>query len=359
MAHNIQILENGDACFVENLNNGEVRPAWHGLGKRLEVPMTIGEAMELSHSNFTVAKQPVIGLTPELVEMVNNGEMIDGSILRKYLIDNYTCNMRLDNEQICAITSDKYGIVQNIDAFHFINNICGKGETEPTIDTMGVLNDGTTFASIRMKNLYDLGKDDEVDMYLIVRNSFNNKEAFTVFTAFQRVVCQNTLNAAFTGANSKITFKHTKNVNSRLDAEIAAHTLGFFEKYKDAFALNMENLKKIKLTDKQCETILAKALMSNDVFNIYEKSGLNLTSDDLSTTTKNKMERALNYLHTGIGQKECQDKGTGLWLYNGITTFSNNHTQYKTDEKKFNSIFGGTADNHQQVVFDEILKIAA
>ncbi|WP_254556760.1 DUF932 domain-containing protein, partial [Salmonella enterica] len=80
-----------------------------------------------------------------------------------------------------------------------------------------------------MKNIYDLGKNDEVDMYLIVRNSFNNKEAFSVIARPVRVVCQNTLNASFRQASARKTFKHTKNVGSRLDAELAAKTLGFYD----------------------------------------------------------------------------------------------------------------------------------
>lgn len=360
MAHNIQILENGEACFVECTHYGEVAPAWHGLGERFDDPMTIEFAMGKSHADFTVSKQPVLGMTPELVAAMERGEMIDASMLRGHIIEGSTCNMRMDNEQVCAITSDKYGIVQNVDAFRFINNICGLDEKSPVIDTMGVLNDGTTFASIRMKSVYDLGKGDEVDMYLIVKNSFNNKEALSVFTAYQRVVCQNTLNAAFSGANSKLFIRHTKNANVRLnDFEDAARTLGFHERYKEAFIANMEKLKTVKLSDKDCEKIICNALMSDDVHDIYVKSGFDLGCEDLSSRMRNSIYKAMDVLQNGIGQRECADKGTGLWLYNGITTLFANHTEYKGGEKKFNSIFGGSADVRQQKTFDGIMKLAA
>ena len=354
MSHNIQILENGDGCFVECTHHGEILPAWHGLGEQFDDPMTIEFAMKHSHSDFIVSKQPIVGLTPDIVDAINRGESIDASVLKRYIINGSTCNMRLDNEQICAITSDKYGVIQNMDAFKFINNICGMSDDAPIIDTMGVLSDGTTFASIRMKSVYDLGKDDEVDMYLIVKNSFNNKEALTVFTAYQRVVCQNTLNAAFLGANSKLFIRHTKNANVRLNAfEDAAMTLGFHERYKKSFIENMELLKNIKVSDKDCER------MSKEVFDTYFKSGYNLGCEDLSTRTKNYISKAIDVLHNGVGQKECVDKGTGLWLYNGITTLFANHTEYKGQEKKFNSIFGGNADTHQQKTFDSIMKLVA
>ena len=356
MAHNIQILENGDACFVECTHHHEIAPAWHGLGQQFDDPMTIEFAMEKSHSDFIVNKQPVAGLTPEIMEMINRGDSIDADMLKSCIIDGSTCNMREDNGQVFAVTSDKYGIVQNEDAFRFINNICGMSDDAPIVDTMGVLNDGTTFASIRMKSVYDLGHNDDVDMYLIVKNSFNNKEALSVFTAYQRVVCQNTLNAAFQGANSKLFIRHTKNANVRLnDFDDAARTLGFYETYKTAFIENMERLKSIKLTDKDCEMILCKSLMSDDVFKVYVNSNYNLKSDDLSTRTKNNIANALEVLHNGVGQNECEDKGTGLWLYNGVTTLFANHTNYKDKEKKFNSIFGGVADDRQQKAFECIL----
>ena len=99
--------------------------------------------------------------------------------------------------------------------------------------------------------------------------------------------------------------------------------------------------------------------MSDDVFKVYEKGGFNLGCEDLSTRTKNSIANALEVLNVGVGQRECADKGTGLWLYNGITTLHANHLQYKTQEKKFDSIFGGSADEHQQKAFNEILKLAA
>lgn len=81
--------------------------------------------------------------------------------------------------------------------------------------------------------------------------------------------------------------------------------------------------------------------------------------EDLSTRTKNNIANTLEVLNAGVGQRECKDKGTGLRLYNGITTLHANHLHYKDQEKKFDSIFGGSADAHQQIAFNEIMKLAA
>ena len=358
MAHGIQILSDGTECFVENTDNNTITPAWHGLGVRVNEPMTIEDAMSKCHADFKVSKQPVVALTPQLVEAVNHGDFINASMLKELMISGASCNMRTDNKQVMAITSDTYGLIQNVDAFRFLNNICGMDESAPLIETMGVLTDGTTFASIRMKNVYSLSKNDDVDLYLIVKNSFNNKESLSVFTAFQRVVCQNTLNAAFKGANSKMFIKHTRYANNRLaDFENAAKTLKFYELYKNEFAVNMERLKSIKLTDKECEKIICKTIMGEDAWKVYVDSDFNPNCDDLSTRTKNMVNNAMEVLYGGVGQN-IGEKNTGLYLYNGITSLYNNHTNFKTQEKKFNSIFGGSADEKQQIAFDLIFKSA-
>ena len=105
--------------FVECTHYGEIAPAWHGLGKQFDNPMTIEFAMKEANADFEVSKQPVIGLTPELVGMMERGEQIDASILKECLIKNASCNMRMDNNQIIAVTGESYGVIQNIEAFRF------------------------------------------------------------------------------------------------------------------------------------------------------------------------------------------------------------------------------------------------
>ena len=240
MAANIEFNEQRQSYSIIS-----TEPTWHHLesARYYDKPLTTIEALQGCNADFNVEKQPIVALTPELVELVNNGQFINASMLKSSIIEGSSCNVRLDNNKPIAITSDKYGLIQNADAFRFINNICGMEDDAPVIETMGVLNDGSTFASIRMKSIYDLGKDDEVDMYLIVKNSFNNKEALSVFTAFQRVVCQNTLSAAFNNAQSKLLIRHTRHANNRLaDIESAARTLNFYNMYKEAFALRNQDM---------------------------------------------------------------------------------------------------------------------
>ena len=345
--------------FVECTHYGEIAPAWHGLGKQFDKPMTIEFAMKEANADFEVSKQPVIGLTPELVEMMERGESIDASVLKECLIKNASCNMRMDNKQIIAVTGESYGVIQNIEAFRFINSICGVADDAPVIETMGVLTDGTTFATIRMKSVYDLGSDDEVDFYLTVKNGFNNKQSLQVCLAPIRSVCQNTLNAAFANAHSKMFIRHTRNAVNRLqDYEDAARTLKLYDIYKKAFAENMEKLKKIKISDKQAERIICRTLMNDEIWKVYVNSDYNRNSEDLSTRTKNLVDNAINVLHTGIGQN-LGEAGTGLHLYNGMTTLFNNHIKFQSQEKKFNSIFGGIAEEKQQTAFNLILAEAA
>lgn len=61
-------------------------------------------------------------------------------------------------------------------------------------------------------------------------------------------------------------------------------------------------------------------------------------------------------IDSGIGQSN--NRGTGLWLYNGITTYMNNYALFKDDEAKFNSIMSGDAYKKVQKAHDLILEMA-
>ena len=134
--------------------------------------------------------------------------------------------------------------------------------------------------------------------------------------------------------------------------------MNLYDLYKEACFENMENLKKIKISDKQAKRIICRTLMNDDVWKVYVNSGYNRNSEDRSTRTKNLVENAINVLHTGIG-KNLGEAGTGLHLYNGMTTLFNNHIKFQSHEKKVNSIFGGMAEEKQQTAFNLILAEAA
>ena len=66
MAHN---LEN-NAGVTSYVENGRQERAWHNLGQVFDGPMTVEQALELSHADYQVELQPVIAMSPEIQELM-------------------------------------------------------------------------------------------------------------------------------------------------------------------------------------------------------------------------------------------------------------------------------------------------
>ena len=381
MAHNIEIRTiNGveTASFIEN---GKKERAWHGLGKVYDRPLSALEAIHGCNADFEVGLQPILGATPMLNDAMNgiipmdndsfktiDGKtFIDVAALNDMIINGRKATMRLDLNETLGVVSDAYGVVQYKHAFDFVDMLTtGElGGEVPTIECAGLLGRGErVFITAKFPEPIRLdGKDDVVDMYVVMTSSHDGSGAVSCMVTPIRVVCNNTLNMAFRENSGRINFRHTANILNRLDltnkenANMAYRTLNCYKTYKNVFEAKLEELAKIRLTDKQSEEILAKAILSKDVFEIYTKNGKNLNHEDIPTRSKNIMDNINDALANGIGQSKLEG-GTGLWLVNGLTTYYQNNMSWKDDEKKFNAIHDGSVQKKLQDTYELIRLVA-
>ena len=56
-------------------------------------------------------------------------------------------------------------------------------------------------------------------------------------------------------------------------------------------------------------------------------------------------------VESGIGQ-DSDDKGSAMWLINGITTYFQNYANYKSNETKFDNLMKGEANRKMQKAYD-------
>lgn len=344
--HNLEI-NNGVASFAEN---GRKERAWHRLGQVFDGPMIIKQAIEASNADYKVGLRPLFTLTPELEQAVKNGEQIDGEALYGLHINNRKATMRMDTNAILGVVSDGYGVVQNEDAFRFIDTLCtGElgGET-PIIETAGVLGKGErVFVTAKFPEdiILDNKGDDRVEMNIVFTTSHDGTGAVTCLVTPVRVVCNNTLNLALSENCGKLSLRHTSRVMSRLDlineenASIAFKALNMYSVYKKSLEHKFERLRSLRWSEKQLDNILAKVLLSEDNAKIYEATG-NIYHEDITTNGKNAFDRVKNAIDHGIGQ-DLGERGTGLWFINGITTYYQNEANFTSEEYKFDSITQG------------------
>lgn len=365
MSAMIEITERG-ASFAEN---GKRERAWHGLGQVVDEPMFVKDALKLCHADYNVGLQPIVALSDELKDAMDNGKMIDASILRDLLVDGKMATMRTDTNTALGLTSDSYGIVQNECAFQFVDMFCsGKfadRDNTPVIETCGVLGKGERVfvtAKFPQSIVLDAKRDDLVDMYVVFTTSHDGTGSVRCMCSPVRVVCQNTLNFAMKNNIGRIAFRHSSKVMSRLDllnkenSEFAYNALGVADVYTKGLKENFEHLRNIKVSEKDLDNIIAEIALADEAKKVFLETR-NIYHEDIATRGRNIFLGMKESLENGIGQ-DILDRGNGLWAINGITTFYQNEANFKNDEVKFDNIMDGNVYKKVNKAYNMILLAA-
>lgn len=346
------------------------KESWLANATKVDAPMSVEDALAQAHADFNVRGESLYYMTPELRDLIMRDTEMSSSELIKYMrkVDGKQANVRIDNYGCLGVVSDNYGIVQNHDAFSFIDLLCkGNEDNTPIIDSAGVLNDGKrTFvvAHFPQEILVNGNNDDKVQMNVVITNSHDGSGAVNVAVTPVRIICQNMLNYAFKQASGKISFRHTANVNQRMDlfnkenAEMVYKTLNIYDTYKKYFEESLAQLAKIKMTDKDIEKTLVKSLFADNVWKAYEKSDFNLNSEDISTRAKNVIYGVFDAIESGVGQEKLES-GNGLWVVNGLTTYFQNSQTWKDNEQKLNATLDGSVQKKLQSTYDNIVRLAS
>src|SRR5438046_2382619 len=181
MAHNLE-TKDGKTSFVAV---GEV--AWHGLGTYVEKAMKAEEAIKLGGLDFQVEKRPI---------QVAGGKTIP----------NFFANVRTDTKDVLGVVSKDYQIVQNHEAFEFFDQIVDSGEA--IYHTAGVLGIGERiFVTAKLPEDI-LVRGEQVENYLLLTSGHNGRSPIQAGFTSIRVVCNNTLTAALSGLQNKVTIMH-------------------------------------------------------------------------------------------------------------------------------------------------------
>lgn len=347
MAHMIEEV-NGVASFAEN---GAKERAWHELGVVFDGEMTVETALAASHADYTVAKTPVYYQTK------NGGFAANPEF---YHI------IREDNGAPLGLVKKSYGVVQNADAFQFVNNLCAGGNAaEPFIESAGVLGHGErVFITAKFPERFKCGEilGDDAEVYAVITTSHDGSGAVTVMLTPVRVVCNNTLQYALGCNYSKFAFRHTVNVKLRMKADLehAAKVLGCFEATKKAIAEKTALLNNIQVDEATVKMVCGRVAFG-DKYPIFRDGGLYI--DDLGMRNINTYYELRKSVEEGVGQDMFKTKN-GNWLFNGITTYFQNTKTYVSKgeydaEKKFDNILnGGTASAKIMQAYGDILLAA-
>ena len=331
MAHNISFTNGKHAFFSRK----EI--PWHRLGQIVEDALTSEEAIKAAGLDFDVIKCPAYAKFPE------------GSPERGKLIPSLNATVRTDNWEVLGHVGSRYEVVQNTDAFAFIDGIVGKKLA--IFETAGALGKGERiFITAKLPNFIRLkGSDDIIEQYIIISNTHDGSGSVIAGFTPIRVVCNNTLNMAIGRMANKVALRHTKNVHNRL--EEAEELLGLYKVYSEEFVEVLQALARKEITQEYKNEFIMDFVFTPSERTIIKNEGIH--SENISTQKKNTLSSLNTYMDYGPGQDG--HKGSRLWLYNGVTSYLSNGKDYPSAEARFINLIEGTSHKKTQQAFNYLL----
>lgn len=353
------VSANNQSVNVNVTESGAKDIVWRQFGTSFEGKnVSVEDAIKEIGADFNVSKQPLIRVPQSIYDSIKNGTPIESLDLSSAnLITSHAATVRDDYDFTLGVVGRDYGVVQNTKAFEFIDFIKEVSGEEPIVETAGLLGNGERlFVTCRLGADSYLNPNDAVTNYVVFTNTHDGSGAVMAFFTKIRVICSNTLAMAIKGCTNKVIFKHTKNVETRLDwereenrkkaLEVFSKSVKFSEKWMD----EMLKLRTQKVDDNFKKDFVAKMYFNDAAFKLYEQAGRNWDIvDEISTRAKNQANTLLDSIESGIGQAE--NRGTKLWLLNGLTTHIQNVQNWKDPETQFNSVINGTEQNRVQKAY--------
>ena len=278
-------MANAPAIYVDRTTT------WHAIGKTVEECKDLEGVLRASGLDYNVVKEPVFA-RPDVNGQPSNLLMT---------IPNRFITMRENDGHMYDVVSDKFEIVQNREAFDFVNYM---GE-DLQFEKAGETENGV---------VYIIGKLPEVDIlgdsfipHVIFRNGFTGKVKITAAICPLRIVCQNQFNFAFKNTQNAVTIRHVQNAERKL--EEAREVLKLSADYMaeiNAMALMYAS---IKLTEKDLDRVL------DNMFPIVDPENMNAFKRHQLEEQRDKFKKAY------MADDNSNFRGTAWGMINAYSDF--------------------------------------
>lgn len=334
---------------MRRFNNGEL--PWHGgVGMTIKDCNTTEEVIKKSKLDFTVDKCELYAQMPfvadENTKLMTGDFAYDGNIYSPCPMGYAT--YRTDKHIPLGVVKSKYEVVQNIDAFNFIDGAIGKDKA--IFDTAGCFGYGArVFITAKLPVTTTVG-DDPIDNYLVFSTSHDGSSSIDVLFTPVRVFCTNCMPSALREADAHIRIKHTKTAKDRLD--FGSEMLHTAIKYADNAKQVYDSLLTVKMNDDEVRDYIARLTLTPSEYadaikesknytirKLFERDYMTMERVGITTRKANILNNVFEYYQNGIAQSHIL--GTAWGAYNGITGYYCN-VKDQTGEKRMNNlIFGG------------------
>ena len=299
------------AANVESMFYTREKP-WHGLGIMVAEAPNSKDALRLAGLNWKVLQEPVY---------TENKELIQG----------YKANVRDTDRKVLGVVTDRYKVIQNEEAFAFTDTLLGEGVR---YETAGSLQEGRrVWMLARMPREFIIGGE-RISPYMVFSNTHDGSGAVKTALTPIRVVCNNTLNLALRTAKRSWSMIHTGDISGKI--EEAKNTLLLADEYMTALGQEFENLRKIKLSEKQVLDYIKILLPMEENYSLLQKRGVEKLRADMK----------MRYFDA----PDLKDVGNnGYRFVNAVSDFATHSTPRRKTANYKENIFARTADGNPMI----------
>lgn len=246
--------------------------------------------------------------------------------------------VREDTKKVLSVRGDGYHPFQNEDMMELLYRVSSKTGLE--VHRAGFFGEGEkVYIQLKSDDLKIGG--DTIKGFLTGINSFDGSTSLAFGPTTLTISCMNTFYGAFREMTTKI--RHTKNMVIRVE-DVCRRLEETLKEEHEMF----DNILKLS------ETRFDKALENKVVRDLFKlETGIDLNSTEISTRTRNQMERFYVDLNGELAQK-----GDNLWgLFSGVTKFTTHsigdlRKNYESDSKMYND-YG----RREQRIFNQLVEL--
>lgn len=282
---------------------------WHAIGKDVSECKDMEKVLEKSGLDYEVEKKSIFFRDDHIVNP------------REEMVPNRFVTVRTEDNHVYDVVSDKYEVIQNRDAFDFVNYM---GE-DLSFEKAGETKSGMVYIIGKLPEVSIL--DDSFVPHVIFRNGFNGRTKITAAITPLRLVCQNQFNLAFEDAENTITVRHLSNAEAKL------------EDAKDVLKMSAEYMEKLNETAERLAGMkMSKSKQEKVIDMLFPEP-----TEDMDPYKRVKMENARNlFLRAHNEDDNANFAGTAWGLVNAYTDMMTHKKPEGKREDRFEGKFIST-----------------
>lgn len=318
---------------------------WHNLGNQLPAKQPMDVWARAAGMDWSIHETPVRYMTSPSDNGSNRSSSVSDFYGEPMEFPDQKVLYRSDTKAPLSVVSSRYQVVQPKEVLEFYRDLTEVSGYE--LETAGVLKAGRKFwALARTGKSSVLKGTDVVNGYLLLATSCDGTLATTATPTTVRVVCNNTLSIALSGASSAIRVPHSTSFN----AQAVKKQLGIAVTQWDGFMYRMKTLSERKVKSHESMNYFLKVLCQTDGH-----------ADAAAGLVNERALKKVQAMYEGHGRGAELDaaKGTAWGLLCSITEYVDHEKRSRGPEYRLDSAWFGQGAVLKQRALDEALALAA